>query len=198
MPLDFPSSPVNGQVYQNYVWSSTDGVWRASNSAQTFPVQVSNGGTGAGTVAGAQDSLNISIIQAVTNQYSTEVFSTSTSYVSTGLTATITPKYSTSKILIISHTPSNNNGTASGAIFTIFRGTVSGTNLGSSTAGGAGFAQLYSGAGSTRNSVTMTYADSPSTTSPVTYTIAFASGSAGAHAQHEGRRASLTLLEIKA
>lgn len=32
MPLDFPSSPVNGQVYQNYVWSSTDGVWRAQGS----------------------------------------------------------------------------------------------------------------------------------------------------------------------
>ena len=61
MSLDFPSNPTPGQVYQNYVWSATDGVWRASNSAQTFPVQVSNGGTGAGTLAQAQDNLGVGL-----------------------------------------------------------------------------------------------------------------------------------------
>lgn len=65
MALDFPASPTDGMVYQNYVWSSTDGVWRASNSAQTFPVQISNGGTGATTVDAAQDTLGIGMVRMV-------------------------------------------------------------------------------------------------------------------------------------
>ncbi len=28
MPLDFPSSPVNGQVYNGYYWDASSGVWR--------------------------------------------------------------------------------------------------------------------------------------------------------------------------
>lgn len=72
MALDFPASPTDGMVYQNYVWSATDGVWRASNSAQTLPVQVSNGGTGAGTVDAAQDNLGIGMVRMIpaTVQYS--------------------------------------------------------------------------------------------------------------------------------
>ena len=40
-----------------------------------------------------------SVIQVVQNSYSTAVSTTSTSFVTSGLTATITPKFSTSKIL---------------------------------------------------------------------------------------------------
>lgn len=31
MPLDFPSSPVNGQTYDNYFWDASTGVWRNSD-----------------------------------------------------------------------------------------------------------------------------------------------------------------------
>ena len=27
MALEFPSSPVDGQIYGNYQWNDTDGVW---------------------------------------------------------------------------------------------------------------------------------------------------------------------------
>lgn len=30
MALDFPASPTNGQVYQNWTWNSTKGVWQAT------------------------------------------------------------------------------------------------------------------------------------------------------------------------
>lgn len=30
MPLDFPSSPVNGQVYDNFYWDQANGIWRSS------------------------------------------------------------------------------------------------------------------------------------------------------------------------
>lgn len=28
LPLDFPNSPVDGQIYENYVWNATDSVWQ--------------------------------------------------------------------------------------------------------------------------------------------------------------------------
>jgi hypothetical protein len=35
MPLDFPSSPTNGQAYQGYVYSTSIGAWQAKPSAQS-------------------------------------------------------------------------------------------------------------------------------------------------------------------
>ena len=35
MPLDFPTSPTNGQAYQGYVYSTTIGAWQAKPSAQS-------------------------------------------------------------------------------------------------------------------------------------------------------------------
>jgi microcystin-dependent protein len=36
MPLDFPSSPTDGQIYNNYQWSTISGAWKAiSNYQQT-------------------------------------------------------------------------------------------------------------------------------------------------------------------
>lgn len=138
------------------------------------------------------------VMQTINASYNTEVYSTSTSFVTTGLTATITPKSSTSKILVIANTPAFNNGSASGAVFTIFRGTVAGTNLGSASVGPAGFAQLYGGTSTVRTVVTLTHLDSPATASAVTYTIGFAAGSSGCYSQAEGRKASITLMEIAA
>jgi len=38
MALDFPSSPTDGQVYGNYVWSASLGVWKAKPSSPTVIV----------------------------------------------------------------------------------------------------------------------------------------------------------------
>ena len=32
MPLDFPSNPTNGQIYDNYYWDSSTSAWRASGN----------------------------------------------------------------------------------------------------------------------------------------------------------------------
>ena len=72
MSLDFPSSPVNGQTYNNYVWDSSVGAWLAQGSTNNvgdqiaglqakFPVSVANGGTGVTTVAGAQENLGVAL-----------------------------------------------------------------------------------------------------------------------------------------
>ena len=72
------------------------------------------------------------VLQVVNATYSIQTSTTSTTFVSTGLTATITPTSSSNKILCIYSTGAQNNSSANGSKFTLFRGTVSETNLGHS------------------------------------------------------------------
>ena len=62
MALDFPANPVDGQLYQDFIYDATVGVWRAQASGGGFPISVANGGTGATTVADAQDSLGVGLV----------------------------------------------------------------------------------------------------------------------------------------
>ena len=63
--------------------------------------------TGSGTITGINASGGLSspqsntVLQVVQNEYSTQVSLSSTTYTDNGLTATITPKFSTSRILIL-------------------------------------------------------------------------------------------------
>ena len=70
------------------------------------------------------------VLQVVSETSAATVNTSSASFVTTGLTATITPSSSSSKILILFYASMFNNLNASNAIATVFRGTVSGTNLG--------------------------------------------------------------------
>lgn len=64
-PLDFPANPVDGQVYETFVYDATVGVWRSQASGGGFPITVANGGTGATTVEGAQDSLRVGLVNII-------------------------------------------------------------------------------------------------------------------------------------
>lgn len=137
------------------------------------------------------------VIQTVSSTYSTQVSSSASSWISTGITATITPKSSNSKIIIISSNSGHNTASTVASVWSLFRGDVStGTNLGSGNA--AGWGQLYSSAGSVRTIISMNYVDSPGTTSPVTYTVAFNPAGALTYANDENRRGNIILMEIAA
>jgi hypothetical protein len=131
------------------------------------------------------------VLQVVNATYSTELTTSSTSYISTGLTATITPTSSSSKILIIvsnmMNAPAGNNSN-----FTVFRGTVSGTNL----TGAGGFVAFF-GSGATTG-VTLNYLDSPATTSAQTYTCAYKVSGGSGQVQAGSGTATMTLMEIAA
>ncbi len=131
------------------------------------------------------------VLQVVNATYSTELTTSSTSYISTGLTATITPTSSSSKILIIvsnmMNAPAGNNSN-----FTVFRGTVSGTNL----TGAGGFVAFF-GSGATTG-VTVNYLDSPATTSAQTYTCAYKVSGGSGQVQAGSGTATMTLMEIAA
>ena len=107
-----------------------------------------------------------SVLQVVQGTNNTVVATTTAAYVTTGLTVSITPKFSTSKILINASLP-NQNGTASStAFFTIYRNS---TNLGAGPY--SAFVQSYTVGGSLYFNAPLIYLDSPATTSSTTYTI---------------------------
>ena len=103
------------------------------------------------------------VLQVVNATYSTQVTTTSASFVTTGLTASITPSSSTNKILVIATMPFAINTANENTQLTIYRG---GTNISPNTA----LSALQSGA-ATYGSACLTILDSPSTTSSTTYTV---------------------------
>jgi hypothetical protein len=135
------------------------------------------------------------ILQVVSATTSTQVDSTSLSYVTTGLTATITPSSTSSKIAIFVATGGRNANATSESVYTIFRGTVAGTNL---APGNFGIGSLYNPSGQTQGIVSSHIIDSPNTTSAQTYTLGMkltVSGG-GVRAQNESSLGSIILMEV--
>ena len=136
------------------------------------------------------------VLQVVNATYSTTITTTSGTYADTGLTASITPLFSNSKILVlISQNGAGNNGTASiGINLQLNRGSttlalLSSIGVFSSV---AQYGQCYSSA----------YLDSPATTSATTYKTQWAkynTGTAGSVYLQAGNEVStITLMEISA
>ena len=137
------------------------------------------------------------VLQVVSATSSTNVSTSSTTYVTTGLSATITPSATSSKIAIFAFSPfylANSTGVGD---FTLFRGTVAGTNL--ATGSPAAFGTIFA-------STTVyipgapSFIDSPSTTSATTYTLGMKVESAAntMRAQAFDRTGSIVLMEISA
>ncbi len=137
------------------------------------------------------------VLQVVSVPFSVNTSTTSTSWVSTGITASITPSSTSSKILIMASDCMYLNTYDKWASWTIFRGTVSGTNLGISSRGMASM-QFASG-NDMSTGVHIHYLDNPSTTSSQTYTVGFQTTGGTAYSQHFGMtKSSITLMEIGA
>jgi hypothetical protein len=137
-----------------------------------------------------------SVLQVVNAAYSTSVTTSSTSFVDTGLTATITPKFSTSKILVIAQVQGFQNiGAPSGGLaYQIVRGATAiftQTNYGQYIAAGGTSASLIL-------TNTFTYLDSPTTTSATAYKVQFFVSNAlyAGTAQYSGNPSVITLMEI--
>jgi hypothetical protein len=133
-----------------------------------------------------------SILQVVSANRSTATSITSASFVSSNLTATITPRSTSSKVYILATVSSGNN--ANTAVYlTVYRGDVStGTNLG--PANGMSIYQPQAAAGN--GNVNINYLDSPSTTNATTYTIAARVNSGTANLFVDSIQGTLTLMEV--
>jgi hypothetical protein len=134
-----------------------------------------------------------SVLQVVNATFSSESDYSSTTFVDTGLTATITPKFATSKILVIvsqadcAKFDSNN--------YVKLRVLRSGTTIYNfaTTAGFTNSTSLLS-----VGAVSGNYLDSPATTSATTYKtqVSSAINSVGIRLQYNNSTSSITLLEI--
>ena len=132
------------------------------------------------------------ILQVVTATTATQASTTSATYADTGLSVTITPSSTSSKILVVALP----NGCAkAGNIYTgwkLVRGStdisIIGPTLGNtvSTLTFVGF------------NVQAIYLDSPATTSATTYKLQFNSTGATAYAQTDGATSYIALLEVSA
>ena len=134
-----------------------------------------------------------SVLQVVNATHSTQVTTTSSSFVTTNLTASITPTSSTSKIFVIATMPISTAANENGKL-TIYR---NGSNIAPNT--GLGVFQtsavIYAG-------LTIQLLDSPATTSSTTYAV-FGSASGGSTVTFNtlltGASSSvITLMEIAA
>ena len=107
------------------------------------------------------------VLQVLTATDSTKRTTTSTSFVtaSNTLSVDITPSATSSKVLIMISTVIGNDTTEAQAISTIYRDS---TNLGN---GNSGMLVTYNFSGSTRQSASLIFLDSPSSTSQLTYQL---------------------------
>tara|TARA_R110002126_G_scaffold118168_2_gene258055 strand:- start:6 stop:551 length:546 start_codon:yes stop_codon:yes gene_type:complete len=139
-----------------------------------------------------------SVLQVVSVAYSTQTSNNTGSYAATGVTLSITPTSSSSKILVfVSGGDAASTSPASGVQTEIRRG---GTALATFAVQGPVYiganGNFYIGTGPSIN-----YLDSPATTSSTTYATFFKpQGGAGATAtvQRDGTTSSMTLMEISA
>ena len=167
-----PASPIVGQMGYN----TTTG---------KFDQYTAAGWTSVSTQTTGQ------VLQVVSNVYSTQTAFTSTSFVNTGLAATITPTSSTSKILIICSN-SVYASTSNWIGIQVLRGAT-------------GIGVPYVSIGYKNDSYGISYPmafnlyDSPATTSSTTYTLQCKSPNGGSiTVQNDNVPATMTLLEIAA
>jgi hypothetical protein len=137
------------------------------------------------------------VLQVVTATYATQVISSVTALADTGLTASITPQYSSSKVLVI--VQQGNSGKLVGNVLSrltmkLYRGA---TDLGT----------FCDSVGYTATSIDNwvgtvghIYLDSPATTSSTTYKTQFANqvAASGAIVQANASTSSILLMEISA
>lgn len=165
------------------------------DSAQWRRLQVDGSQITEGTISGARLPSG-SILQVVQSTTTTQTSTTSTTFVNTALTASITPSSTSSKILIV--VSAVMEATSSGELWsTIFRGTVTGTNLG---AGTSGFGRiLFTPVAQTNAFLSISYLDAPATTSSQQYTLAIRRSAGGTvYANANAATSTMTLIEVAA
>jgi len=138
------------------------------------------------------------ILQVVNATYSTSVSMSSTTHVDTGLTATITPKFASSKILVQVHQngiQTQNNNQNNDVTILLYRGSSLIAKPAAFVAFTSSTLQQYA------STVSGSYLDSPSTTSATTYKTTFGNpdggGAGGTIVVQSGTPDStLTLIEV--
>jgi hypothetical protein len=132
------------------------------------------------------------ILQVVSASYGTQTSTTSATYVSTGLTATITPSSSTSKILVMASGTGQAATTGARAAWAIFRGAGWVYTTGSQV-------WMKSSAGGVMGALSCIGLDSPDSTSAQVYTLGMVALDGGTtYTQMFDSASVITLMEVEA
>jgi len=138
-----------------------------------------------------------SVLQVVQGTYATTVSSSTNTFIDTGLTATITPRSTSSKILVLINHNQNGKSNADGSNGITFR-LVRGVTALQTMTDYLGYTQS---ATAVYLSFSSSYLDSPSTTSATTYKTQFASSNNTASVSVQNQAANspsfITLMEIQ-
>jgi len=135
------------------------------------------------------------VLQVVNATYGTETSSSTNTLIATGLTASITPQFSTSKILVVANLSGVGHTTANTSVQSYLRRNTTNLYLMSLIASAAdGVTAQTVDVGS----LSTTYLDSPATTSSTSYNCTFCSqqNNAIVYVQRYGATSSITLMEI--
>ena len=134
------------------------------------------------------------VLQVIQNTYSTALSTTPSSFTDSGLSATITPSATSSKILILAH-----NSVWKGTADYVSTGIQRNISGGASTfLGDATYGLARSITSASRGSVhSINYLDSPSTTSAITYDFQYKCAQT-CQIQKDGSMAVMILMEIGA
>lgn len=134
------------------------------------------------------------VLQVVQATQATQVSSSSTSYVTTGLTASITPTLATSKVLVLVTMPvSKSNANANNCMRLQLKRDASIVFIAPSAAQTLDASYLYVGA-------SFNYLDAPATTSSTAYTVEFSNSTAASAVlvMEGGSTSTIILMEIGA
>ena len=133
-----------------------------------------------------------SVLQVVQATNTTRTQTTSTSFVASTLTASITPKYSTSKIMIVASVSSYIDTAGNEMQLTVYR------NGSTDLSGGIGLTDLYTGNSDNIANQPISYLDSPATTSSTSYTVYLrrTQGGGSVSVNLRGTRDTIILMEI--
>ena len=143
-----------------------------------------------------------SVLQVVSATVTNDVSTTSTSYGTTGLFATITPTSSTSRILCLASSNISHVGAGGNQLFTAFYRGTSGNGSGSIVGADGYYWVAYNATANYQPSQMIRY-DSPASTSALTYTVMHRSAVGGStvgwcYGLGGNNLATLVLMEIAA
>lgn len=130
------------------------------------------------------------VLQVVYGETTTQATNSTTTYEDTGVTATITPSATSSKILVLTNTAIYSSSSGSVTYVQLLRGATSVALSIQNDSTSANFHQTSS----------ILYYDSPATTSATTYKTQFKNGDAGktSYVSNGNALSSIVLLEISA
>ena len=135
------------------------------------------------------------VLQVINSVLTTAATTTSTSYVDTGLTATITPSSASNKVLVLCNVMASN--VAGSTFVNILRGVTTiisqtaGSTMDTNNAWATGGGANWTGADRVMSNPSMVYLDSPSSTSATVYKAQFLVDSSTGYINRWGLSAAL-------